>query len=75
MKNRKDIKDVKGRTLTRYSFELYDDNDNYKDVKAVLDDIEGVGALLKDAVFTYVRGEDFDLERYEGPGHRKDAVK
>lgn len=72
MKNRKNMKDVNGRALTRYSFELYDDNAEYKDVKNVLDDIEGVGALLKDAVFTYVRDKNFNLERYEGPGHRKD---
>lgn len=71
MKGRKNIKDIKGRALTRYSFELYDDNAEYKDVKDVLDDVEGVSALLKDAVFGYVRDENFDLERYEGPGHRK----
>jgi hypothetical protein len=71
MRNRKNLRDKTGRRLTRYSFGLYDDNAEYKDVKAVLDDIEGVGALLKDAVFKYVRSDAFELERYEGPGHRK----
>lgn len=59
------------RALTKYSFTLYDDVASYHDVKLVLDDVEGVSALLKDAVIAYVRSKDFDLERYEGPGHRK----
>lgn len=70
-KHRSNLKDAHGVELTRYSFDMYDNNDSYSDVKAVLDDVEGVGALIKDAVINYVRSPKFDLERYEGPGHRK----
>ena len=71
MKGRK-VKDYKGRTLTRYSVDLYDDNEKYADVKAILDDTDNPSALLKDALFYFVRSERFNRTNYESKRHRKD---
>ena len=62
--NKKNTIDYGGRHLTRYSFGMYDDNERYADVKAVLDEVDALGALLKDAVIKYVRSEGFNKEEY-----------
>lgn len=71
MKTRK-IKDINGRILTRYYLDLYDDNENYADVKAVLDDTDNPSALLKEAVIKFVRGKGFNPTNYASLRHRKD---
>lgn len=73
MKERK-IKDINGRTLTRYYLDMYDDNDSYKDVKEVLDKCDGKMALIKDAVIRYVRSDEFKLQQYEGNRARRELL-
>lgn len=57
---------------TKFFFEITDDsNEELKKVKAILEDVEAKTALIKDALVHFVNSEDFNLETYEGPGHRR----
>lgn len=57
---------------TKFFFEITDDsNEELKKVKAILEDAEAKTALIKDALVHFVNSEDFNLETYEGPGHRR----
>lgn len=78
-----DIKDVNDRMqmekregMTRFYLDISDkSDDNLLKAKAILEDVEAKGALIKDAVVYFINSKDFNLERYEGPGHRKNRTK
>lgn len=57
---------------TRFSFEIRDEaKGDLKKAREILEDVEGKTALIKDALVYYINSKDFNLERYEGPGHRR----
>ena len=62
--NGRNMFDKQGKRLTRYCVDLYYDNANYADVKAVLDEVDATGALIKDAIIHYVRRKDFNKDVY-----------
>lgn len=58
---------------TRFFFEISDNTtDELKKVKDILEDVEAKTSLIRDALIYYVNSDEFDLGRYEGPGHRCD---
>ena len=77
------IKDINDRMqmekrngMTRFYLDIYDkSDDNLLKAKAILEDVEAKGELIKDAVVKFINGKDFNLEKYEGPGHRKNRMK
>ena len=46
-------------------------NDNLIKVRDILMDVEAKTELMKDALVHYINSEDFHIEKYLGPGHRK----
>ncbi len=64
---------VKKDGYTRFFVDLYDDSkvEDVRKAKAILEDVEAKQALIIDAVIRYINSEDFNLEQYEGPGHRR----
>lgn len=57
---------------TRFYLDIKDSSDaELLKAKEILEDVEAKGALIKDAVVRYINSEDFNLEMYEGPGHRR----
>lgn len=57
---------------TKFFFEISDNaNEELKNVRAILEDVEAKSALVKDALVYYIGSEDFNLEAYEGPGHKR----
>lgn len=46
-------------------------NDNLIKVRDILMDVEAKTELMKDALVYFINSEDFDVEKYLGPGHRK----
>lgn len=77
------IKDINDRMqmerrngMTRFYLDIYDkSDDNLLKAKAILEDVEAKGELIKDAVVKFINSKDFNLEKYEGPGHRKNRMK
>lgn len=57
---------------TRFFLDIKDNSDaELLKARKILEDVEAKGALLKDAVVHYMNSDDFRLEDYEGPGHRR----
>ena len=46
-------------------------NDHLIKVRDILMDVEAKTELMKDALVYFINSEDFDVEKYLGPGHRK----
>ena len=66
----------KRKDMTRFYLDISDkSDDNLLKAKAILEDVEAKGALIKDAVVYFINSKGFNLERYEGPGHRKNRTK
>lgn len=72
-KERNDAKQMrKGKNKTTFFLDIPDRaEDNLLKVKEILEDCEAKEELIKDALIAYVNRPDFDLEYYQGPGHRK----
>lgn len=63
---------VKGNGYTRFFLDIKDgSNEELLKVRDILEDVEAKTALIRDAVVRYINSDDFDLEKYEGPGHRR----
>lgn len=64
---------IKKDGYTRFFLDIPEDSrvEEVRKAKALLEDVEAKQALLMDAVIYYMDSEDFNLETYEGPGHRR----
>ncbi len=80
MMNTREINDrmqmEKRKDMTRFYLDISNNaEDNLLKAKEILEDVEAKGALIKDAVVYFINSKDFNLEKYEGPGHRKNRMK
>lgn len=48
-----------------------DSSENLIKARDILEDVEAKCALIRDAVVYYINSDDFDIEDYRGPGHRR----
>lgn len=70
--DRMQMKKVDG--CTKFTFAISDNAEaDLLKAKAILEDVEAKSALIKDAVVHFINSKDFNLERYEGPGHKRNG--
>lgn len=68
--NRKQMERYNGGV--RFVLDIKDgSSNNLLKVRKILEDVEAKTALIKDALVHFINSEDFDIEQYEGPGHRR----
>lgn len=64
--------------VTRVTFDLRPCIEKEKEVIEILNDIEGKSVFVRDALTMFIESDYFKKNRanlYDGPGHRKQAVR